>query len=87
LKEIVLGKNVFVVLPTGSGKSLIFQAAPLVFDLVISPLVSLMKYQVNFLSSKGITVDFTQLWPLRLRSSITIFADFTVNWLGSVNRE
>ncbi|KXJ10155.1 ATP-dependent helicase SGS1 [Exaiptasia diaphana] len=55
LKEIVLGKDVLVILPTGSGKSLIFQTAPLVFDemsgssgaitIVISPLVSLMKDQ------------------------------------------
>ena len=61
LKEIVLGKDVFVILPTGSGKSLIFQTAPLVFDhmeegssesivLVISPLVS-MKDQVNYRQS------------------------------------
>ncbi|KXJ17179.1 hypothetical protein AC249_AIPGENE16241 [Exaiptasia diaphana] len=31
LKEIVLGKDVLVILPTGSGKSLIFQTAPLVY--------------------------------------------------------
>ncbi|KXJ19188.1 ATP-dependent DNA helicase RecQ [Exaiptasia diaphana] len=59
LKEIVLGKDVLVILPTGSGKSLIFQTAPLVFDemsgssgeivIVISPLVSLMKDQMRMI--------------------------------------
>jgi len=70
LKEIVNGKDVFVILPTGAGKSLIFQAAPLVFDymegktsprsivLVISPLVSLMRDQVNFLMTKNIKATF-----------------------------
>lgn len=69
LKEVILGKDVFVILPTGSGKSLIFQTAPIVFDhmegsteesivLVISPLVSLMRDQVNFLLSKGIKAAF-----------------------------
>ena len=59
--------GVFVNLPTGSEKSLIFQTAPLEFGiegcsgsiaLVISPLVSLMKDQVNFLTSKGLKAVF-----------------------------
>ena len=54
LQNLVKGQDVFVIQPTGSGKSLIFQSAPIVFDtvrpltnaksiaLVISPLASLM---------------------------------------------
>ena len=56
--------DVFVNLPTGYGKSLIYQAMPLVFNLtrnstghvvvVISPLVNLMKDQVESLQKLGI---------------------------------
>ena len=56
--------DVFVNLPTGYGKSPIYQALPLVFDVtrnstghvvvVISPLVNLMKYQVESLQKLGI---------------------------------
>ena len=58
----------FLIQPTGSGKSLIFQSAPIFFDivrpksaksivLVISPLVSLMLDQVRFLKSLGISAE------------------------------
>ena len=53
-------RDVFVNLPTGFGKSLIYQAIPLIFDVmleapghivaVISPLVNLMKDQVEKLT-------------------------------------
>ena len=58
------GKDVFVNLPTGYGKSLIYQALPTAFDalrsssghivVVVSPLISLMDDQVKFLTSIGI---------------------------------
>ncbi|XP_022780469.1 Bloom syndrome protein homolog [Stylophora pistillata] len=57
-------RDVFINLPTGFGKSLIYQALPLVFDamhreghivVVISPLVSLMKDQVQKLKNLGIS--------------------------------
>ena len=64
--------NVFVNLPTGYGKSLIFQCLPIVADVlnsksrgsslmvVISPLKSLMKDQVNFLETIGIPAIATE---------------------------
>ena len=70
LEKLVSGLDVFVIQPTGSGKSLIFQSAPIVFDtvrplsnaksiaLVISPLVSLMQDQVRYLKSVGISAEF-----------------------------
>ena len=68
LEKLVGGEDVFVIQPTGSGKSLIFQSAPIVFDtvrpsaksiaLVISPLVSLMEDQVRYLKSIGISAEF-----------------------------
>jgi len=56
-------KDTFVNLPTGFGKTLVYQSLPLFSELsqdltpiviVISPLISLMKDQVAFLNSKGI---------------------------------
>ena len=37
ITEFVSGKDVFVCLPTGFGKSLCFTALPIVFDLIRSP--------------------------------------------------
>ena len=34
LEKLISREDVFVIQPTGSGKSLIFQAAPIVFDVV-----------------------------------------------------
>ena len=62
----MIGKeDVFVNLPTGTGKSLIYQALPLVFDHVsdekghivafVSPLVSLIDDQVKYLKSLGVS--------------------------------
>ena len=58
-------EDILVNLPTGSGKSLIYQALPLVFDhvsdesghivVVVSPLVSLMEDQVKYLRSLGLS--------------------------------
>ncbi|CAB4028994.1 ATP-dependent DNA helicase -like [Paramuricea clavata] len=65
LRQFFLGKTVFFSAGTGYGKSLIFQAVPLLADLlidqaigtsiaiVISPLVSLMLEQVAYLKSIG----------------------------------
>ena len=58
-------KDVFVSLPTGFGKSVIFQALPMVFDgftgeshhivIVVSPLLSLIKDQTERLRQVGIS--------------------------------
>ena len=58
-------KDVFVSLPTGFGKSVIFQALPMVFDgftgesghilVVVSPLLSLIKDQTKRLRPVGIS--------------------------------
>jgi ATP-dependent DNA helicase RecQ len=60
------GRDVFVSLPTGSGKSLCYAILPKVFDIlrgkssksiavVVSPLISLMKDQVHSLETKGVS--------------------------------
>jgi ATP-dependent DNA helicase RecQ len=55
------GHHILVVMPTGSGKSLIYQLAAMHLPgitLVISPLIALMKDQVDSLERRGISATF-----------------------------
>ena len=55
------GHHLLVVMPTGSGKSLLFQLPALLADgltLVVSPLIALMKDQVDDLTERGIAATF-----------------------------
>ena len=57
METVIAGRDSVVVLPTGGGKSLCFQAPALVrpgLALVVSPLISLMKDQVDTLVGNGV---------------------------------
>jgi len=67
IEEVLKGRDVLAVLPTGAGKSLCYQLPALEFSgltLVISPLISLMKDQVEALGKKSIRAAY-------LNSSLT----------------
>jgi ATP-dependent DNA helicase RecQ len=69
IREITSGRDGLVVMPTGGGKSLCFQIPALCFGgvtLVISPLIALMKDQVDALVARGIAatmINSTLSWP------------------------
>ena len=69
IREFVFGRDVFIMLPTGSGKSLCYATLPIVFDLlrakvdasiviVVSPLQSIMEDQVKKYSARGLQAAF-----------------------------
>lgn len=61
INNLLIGKNTFVIMPTGAGKSLCYQLPALVQDglaIVISPLIALMKNQVDQLNAFGIDARF-----------------------------
>src|ERR1700691_3359249 len=61
ITDALAGRDVFALLPTGGGKSLCFQLPALLRDgltVVVSPLIALMKDQVDALSAMGIPATF-----------------------------
>ena len=61
IRRVYEGEDICVVMPTGAGKSLCYQLPALVrpgYSVVISPLIALMKDQVDALKAKGISAEF-----------------------------
>jgi ATP-dependent DNA helicase RecQ len=61
IQKIIDGKDAFVLMPTGIGKSICFQIPSIIRDgvgLVISPLIALMQDQVSALRQSGVAAEF-----------------------------
>ena len=80
IEHLLAGRSALAIFPTGGGKSLCYQLPALTFDgvtIVISPLIALMKDQIDVLKSRGIpaarldstlSADETRSVMLALRS-------------------
>lgn len=56
IKSVLAGKDAFVIMPTGGGKSMCYQLPALILDgtaIIISPLIALMKNQVDAIRNFG----------------------------------
>jgi ATP-dependent DNA helicase RecQ len=68
IQKLLAGESALAVFPTGSGKSLCFQYPAVIFEnltVVVSPLIALMKDQVDFLQSHNVSsarLDSTLSW-------------------------
>lgn len=77
VEQVLQGNSALAVFPTGSGKSLCYQLPALMLDgltIVVSPLIALMKDQVDFLQERGVRVarlDST----LSAEESRTVYSD------------
>ena len=64
ISNILKGRDSFCILPTGGGKSICYQIPAMIFKgitIVVSPLISLMKDQVDSLNENGIVAEYINI--------------------------
>ena len=72
IKSVLAGKNTFVIMPTGGGKSMCYQLPAIRNEgtsIIISPLIALMKNQVDAIRNFGAEQGIAHV----LNSSLSIF--------------
>lgn len=75
IENVLAKKDSIVLMPTGGGKSLCYQVPALIFDgvtIVVSPLIALMKDQVDALKLSGIAAAFLNSTQSSREQSIII---------------
>jgi hypothetical protein len=80
ISRLLEGKSVLAIFPTGAGKSLCYQLPALQLDgltVVVSPLIALMKDQLDFLQSKRVPAARLDS---SLAASVSAAEDATAGW-------
>ncbi|HWQ43842.1 MAG TPA: DNA helicase RecQ [Desulfosporosinus sp.] len=89
IESLLQGKDTLAIMPTGAGKSLAYQIPALLFEgttLVISPLISLMKDQVDALQQYGVPATFINsslsLKEVRTRIERAAYGEFKLLYVA-----